>query len=379
MRNSNDPPHRRKVQANWPRTVLLAGLVLLMMGCAGETPTRPGARTPPSLLVLNSTGQTLAAFSIGEGLEVAGAPIDLGPAFDGQMVDASGHLAVSTVSSFGGSLIVLADTRSGDVTSIPFPQPEGSRANPSAASFDDGGTVWVGGRGSDALYRLEPGERVAERVTGGIGTFVERVVPAGDLLYAVDANIDDDGLTYRPLGPGRVVVLLRDGTIMDEIAFPEGVVNAFDAVEAGDDLIVLATGSFDETFAAKGDGHLVAVRLADRTVREAIPLQANGLSMELGADGDVYVATTSDFVATEILRYDPVTGRFVNGPGNGVNVRDLRGDPVNCWVATALADGRVLCATFAFAEAGTLYLTEPDGTFLDAIPSGFGSTDLLVR
>ncbi len=289
----------RPLSPAWPHARALgACLAVVCLGCATESPTGPGGRAGVDVLVLNSTGQTLAPFAVAEGLTSGASSLDLGPSFDGQSVDVAGDLAVSTVSSFGGSLIVLADLSAETVTNVEFLEPEARRVNPSAPAFDDDGTVWVGGRGSDAVYRLSPESDLAEEIAAGVGTFVERVLPVGDLLYVVDANLDDDGLTYRPLGPGRLVVLSRDGATVDEIVFPQSVVNAFDAVRAGDDLIVLATGSFDESLLPAGDGHLVVVDLAGRSVRQVLPLGANGLTLELGGDGDVYVTTTLDNTST---------------------------------------------------------------------------------
>lgn len=361
------------------RLLLVVGLIGGLAACSEDDPAGPGAPPPADLLVLNSTGQTLASIDVGSALGGAGSEIDLGPAFDGQAGEISGDLAASSVSDFGGSLIVLADLTSGVVTNVPFPDPDGADTNPSAPAFDDDGTLWVAGRGSDALYRLDPGATAPVRVAGDLGTWVERVRPVGGLLYAIDANLDDVGFTFAPLGPGRVVVLTRDGTVVDEIALPEGVVNAYDAVVAGDDLIVLATGSFGADFAPNGDGNLVIVDLSDRSVRDVLPLQANGIWLELGADGLLYVTTTLDYLTTEVVRYDPAGGAFTDGPGSGVAVVDEAGEPVPCRVATALADGRVLCATFSFAEAGRLVLAEPDGAFIDEVPSGFGTTDLQLR
>jgi hypothetical protein len=358
---------------------LVLGLTAALGACSDESPVGPGTPDPARLLVLNSTGQTLAPFAVEGDLATAGTTIDLGPAFDGQALAVHGNQAAAAVSSFGGSLVVRIDLASGRVTNVPFPEPEGADTNPSAPSFDDEGVLWVAGRGSDALYRLDPAATAPVRVADGLGSWIERVLPVGDLLYAMDANIDDIGFTFAPLGPGRVVVLRRDGSVADEISLPDGVVNAFDAVVSGDLLVVLATGSFGEDFAPRQDGNLVVVRLSDRSIRDVLPLQANGIGIELGADGKVYVTTTRDYNRTEVVRYDPSSGTFTDGPGSGVEVTDESGAPVACWVATALADGRVLCATFSTAEAGRLVMTDVAGVFVDEVSSGFGTTDLTLR
>ncbi len=359
------------------------GLLLLcgvLAACADDAPSGPGEPADEGVFVLNSTGQTLAAFSVGETLRSAGTQIDLGSGFDGDAFDHSAAFAVTTVSSFGGSRVLFVDLDSGDILTSLFPDPEADLANPSAPSFDGGGTVWVGGRDSDAIYRVDPGDPVVQRIADGVGTFIERVVPVGQLLYAVDANIDDDGGTYQPLGPGRIVVLSRTGLRQEVIDLPGGALNPTDALEVDGKLIVLAAGTFDPgTFQPLNDGVLAIVDIDDRTVDATVALVANGVSLELGADGFVYVTATSDFSEILVLRFDPTTSSFDRGPDDPIDVTGAAGERVECWSATAVRDGRILCSTFSFAEAGRLVLTDENGAFIDEVPSGFGSTDLGLR
>lgn len=359
------------------------GLLLLcgvLAACADDAPSGPGEPADEGVFVLNSTGQTLAAFSVGETLRSAGTPIDLGAGFDGDAFDHSAAFAVTTVSSFGGSRVLFVDLDSGDILTSLFPDPEADLANPSAPSFDGGGTVWVGGRDSDAIYRVDPGDPVVQRIADGVGTFIERVVPVGQLLYAVDANIDDDGGTYQPLGPGRIVVLSRTGLPLEVIDLPGDALNPTDALEVNGKLIVLAAGTFDPgTFQPLNDGVLAIVDIDDRTVDATVALIANGVSLELGADGFVYVTATSDFSEIHVLRFDPTTSSFDRGPDDPIDVTGAAGERVECWSATAVRDGRILCSTFSFAEAGRLVLTDANGAFIDEVPSGFGSTDLGLR
>ena len=361
------------------RLLALMTAVASISGCS-DSGTEPSPPTAVDLLVLNSTGQTLAAFAVSSSLAAAGAPTDLGAGFDGSSLDVSPAFAVSTVSSFGGSRVVFVDLEAGGVTTATFPAPEAAEANPSAATFDPSGTVWVGGRGSDAVYRVRPGDPVAERVAGDVGRFIERVVPAGDRLYVVDANIDDDGGTYAPLGPGRVVVLSRSGAQERVIDLPAGAVNPTDALALGGRLYVMAAGSFDPgTFLPAGDGSLVVIDLESGAIVSALPLEANGVELELGADGSLYLTVTGDFVTLDLLRFDPARGAFERGPGDPIVVRGDDALRVDCWVATALADGRIACVTFSFAEAGRLVLTGPEGGFIAEMASGFGSTDVSLR
>lgn len=366
-------------------TLFALGLGLVAGACddgpGNPLPIGPGSGAEQGVLVLNSSGQTIARFAVGDSIRSDGAPIDLGGAFDGVSVGATATHAVTTVSEFGGSRILFADLESGAVTATEFPEPEAEAANPSRAAFDAAGAAWVAGRRSDAIYTAVPGEVTATRVASDVGPFVEAVLPSGDELLAIDANVDDDGGTYAPLGPSRVFVL--DGTtggVIDTIALPAAALNAIDAVLADGRLVVLLGGTLDPlTFAPTGDGGLVVVDVATRTAGPFQPLAANGVAIEAGADGLVYVTSTNDFVETDLVSFDPSAGSFVAGPGAPLDPRTPGGARIQCWAATALEDGRLLCVTFRVAESGRLYLLEPSGAGLDQQSSGFGSTDLLLR
>ncbi|MFQ5746670.1 MAG: hypothetical protein ACE5HF_05570 [Gemmatimonadota bacterium] len=351
------------------------------LACSDSSPTGP----PPvpsaiELVAVNSTGQTLSFFTLTDTLAPAAAALDLGASFDGVSADVSGDLAATSVSSFGGSRVLAVDLSRRSIRTILFPAPEADLANPGKATLEENGTIWVGGRASDAVYRIDPGAVEATRVASSVGTFVERILPVGAELFVVDANIDDDGLTFQPLGPARVVVLSRAGAPAALIALPTGSVNAQDAVLAGGRIVVLAAGSFDPTtFAPNDDGTLVLLDPGARAVVATLGLGANGLAVKAGEDGLVYVTTTSDFAMTSVLRVDPVGGRFVDGPATPLDLRDASGAAVNCWVATATSDGRLLCATFRTDRSGDLLLFSAGGAFLSSVPSGFGTTDIAFR
>lgn len=371
-----------------PAPLRLAPLGLLawaLVACDGDgppSPIEPEPDEPVEVMVLNSTGQTLARFEVGEVIDPLEQPIDLGAGFDGSFVDATETHAVTTVSSFGGSRVLFADLGSGLVTAAGFPDPEGADANPSRAVFDAAGAAWFAGRGSDAIYTAVPGDVTATRVTSDVGTFVEAVLPVGEDLVAIDAFIDDDGGSFAPLGPSRVFILDEIGAVVDEVALPDEARNALGGVvvDGAGLVVVLLGGTFDPaTFAPNDDGGLVVVDVEDRDAGPFVPFDANGVAIEAGADGLVYVTTTTDFVDTDVLSFDPVAGSFVAGPAAPIGVADDAGADVECWTATALEDGRLLCVTFDVVEQGRLLLLDDEGSALDEVASGFGSTDLLLR
>ncbi len=363
----------------------LVSITLLTLLACSDDPvspvTGPGeTAVPDGLLVLNSTGQTLAAFEVGETLVSVGVEIDLGAGFDGVSIDAAADHAVTTVSSFGGSRVLFADLTTGVVQTTEFPAPEGLDANPSRPTFDEDGSIaYMAGRGSNTVYAASPGAAVATRMAADVGSFVERVIPIGSRLFALDANIDDDGGTFAPLGPSRIFVI-EAGAITDTINLPPTALNAIDMVRVGDRMVVLLGGTFDPaTFAPNGDGGLVTISLSDFSLGLVHDLEANGVSIESGADGLVYVTGTSDFIRLDAMNFDAAADDFISGPSAPLDIRDASGARVDCWAVTALADGRHVCVTFSFASAGRLILLDSLGEPAGEIPSGFGSTDILVR
>ncbi len=360
----------------------LASLFIMpLLACASD-PVGPNDNPGPEpedavqLLVLNSTGQTLAAFDVGESVTASAAlPVtDFGPGFDGVTMDASEAHAVTTVSSFGGSRVLFANLTSGAVQTTLFPAPEGIDANPSRPTFDAGGTIaYVAGRGSNTLYAVGPGDAEASRIVTGVGSFVERLVPVGRELFALDAHLDDDGGTFAPLGPGRIFVV-EAGSITGMIDLPPGALNPIDMVRVEGRLLVLVGGTFDPvTFAPNGDGGIVTIDIASRSAGSVMALGGNGVAIEAGADGLAYATSTTDFVTLDSHVMDP------GGAPAPLDVRDQTGARVDCWALTGLEDGRRICVTFSFASAGRLLLLDGAGSAIAEHPSGFGSTDVLIR
>lgn len=368
-----------------PRAVILGlvALVIVSLSGCGNDPVGPGAEPGPGpgtvieLLVLNSTGQTLAGFTLSETLATDGPAIDLGAGFDGVSLSATPTRAATTVSAFGGSRVLFADLTTGAVQTTSFPAPEANAADPSRPTFDDAGTVvFVAGRGSDAIYAASPGDAVASRVATNVGTFVERVVPVGNELFALDAHLDDDGGTFAPLGPGRIFVL-EAGTVSATIDLPPEAMSPIDMVRVGNRLLVLMGGTFDPvTFAPNGDGGLVSVDITARSAGPFVPLGGNGVAIEAGADGLVYVTSTTDFLTLDARVLNPAAG---TGGSLPLAMRDAAGTKVDCWAVSALDDGRRVCITFDFASPGRLLVFDSDGEAVSEVPSGFGSTDLLLR
>ncbi len=285
-------------------------------------------------------------------------------------------MAVTTESTFGGDRVLAVDLLEGTVVPIGF---EVENVNPSKPfAVDSRSSAFVGGRGTNSLYEvpLAPPGATPILFASDVGEFVEKVVVTNGRVFAVDSNIDDAGGTFEPLGNSRVAVYGFDGALV-QVLDTRGL-QASDAVLSAGKIVVLNAGSLSPTFEPERNGSLVVIDPAGLTVSGPFPLEGNGVSLEDGADGRVYVTVTSDFVDIRLLAYDASSEAFVNGPANPIATRDGAGAGVPCWVATALSDGRLVCAPFSFEQAGQLYLMASDGSFVATTTGGFGTTDLEI-
>ncbi|MFQ5688953.1 MAG: hypothetical protein ACE5HQ_01610 [Gemmatimonadota bacterium] len=365
------------------RTLIAGTSLAALAGCGTSAGVNPPPRTDfGSVFVLNSVGKTIGRFSVGEGLSVAAPDIVLPENFDGDAIDVFSPLFVTTISSFGGSQLIFGSLENGSQLQVAF-QGAGTAVNPGKAtlSVNVAGEVnaWVAGRGTNQVFRATPNQAVASLVSQDVGEFVERVLPGGNVLVLVDANLDDEGGTFQPLGDARVIVInVTSGLQVAAFSLP-GSVNARDAIFTEDRLTVMASGGFDANFMPVGNGTLVQTRPSASAVVETLPLGGNGLSLEAGKNGRVYVTTTLDFQSIQVLMFNPSTGDWVRGPDNPIQPVDVNGADIACWVATAMADGRLLCATFSTAAPGRLYLLDSNGAEISSITSGFGSTDIALR
>ncbi len=330
---------------------------------------------------LNSIGQTIRTFEIGEGISPLGLAVDLGGLFDGVSMDVAFPLAVTSESSFGGDRAIVADLESGGRTPVAFLEPQGDPVNPSKPFVLQGmSEAIVGGRGTKSIYRfsLDPPGTSAIVLARDAGEFVEKVVVTNGRVFAIDSNIDDAGGTFEPLGNSLVAVFDLEGGAVATLVLPG--FQATDAVLSGGKLVVLNAGTLTPTFEPEGNGTLAVVDpVPPFQVSGPFPLGGNGVSLEDGADGRVYVTVTNDFAGPiRTLSFDVGANGFVRGPEDPIPTRDDAGADISCWVATSLADGRLLCATFRTDQAGTIYLLNADGSFISSTAGGFGTSDLEI-
>lgn len=370
-----------------------ATLALFVVGCNSDANGPNGGNGPPEradVMVLNSVSRTIHQFTIeGDALAQFGTAISLPANFDGDAIDVSEDLFVSTISAFGGSQVVWGSLMSGATVVTGFPT--GADANPGRPTLvvDIEGALGalVPARGENAVYIAFPSQPNATIVAGDVGEFVVRAIPFarafGQLLISVDANLDDEGGTFQPLGPPRLeYTRFTTGAFFDEFDIP-GAVNATDIAFFGNDIGLLASGSFaGPDLDPAGDGNLVLINADARGVDTLFPLNGNGLSIEGGRDGLTYVTRTrgAGTFETDVLSFSFSTGDWTRGPDNPIRPKDADGSELtSCWAASALVDGRILCITSDFVAPGRIVLMESNGDFLDDAPVGVGAVDLHVR
>lgn len=368
--------------------LLTATLALFVVGCNSDAngPNGGNGTSRSDVIVLNSVSRTILQFTIeGDALAPFGTAISLPANFDGNAMDVSQDLFVSTISSFGGSQVVWGSLSTGANVVTGFPS--GAEANPGRPTLvlDIAGALGalVPARGDNAVYIAFPSQPNATLLAGEVGEFVERALPFGELLISVDANLDDEGGTFQPLGPPRLEYsLFITGAFFDEFDIT-GAVNATDIAFFGDDIGLLAGGSFaGPDFDPAGDGNLVLINADARAVDTTFPLNGNGLAIEGGRDGLAYVTRTrgAGTFESDVLSFSFSTGDWARGPDSPIRPKDADGSEItNCWATTALVDGRLLCIIFDGVAPGRIVLMGPNGDFLDDAPVGVGAVDLHVR
>lgn len=371
--------------------IRIGALAALLAGCGGSNgtgPDGPGVVTPSQseFAVLNSISGTLQQFNRIDGQIVPfGRDIQLGAGFRGRTADFIQDLWVTAWDAAEGSKIVFGSFSTGEQTTAVFPNNAIVDPGKPTVVFDAGGTVGalVPARALDAVYVAFPGTPRAQIAAEAVGTFVQRVIPAGQYLVSVDANLDDEEGGREPLGPPRIVLHdFINGSYFDELRLPQGTVGVTEAIVLEDNMLLLAGGGVDPlTSAPLGDGNLVEIDMSARSVQDVNTLGGNGISMEAGRDGLVYIVRTKgvDATETDVLAFSFAVRTWMKGPENPIQPRDRDGSNLNCRVAAAFLDGQILCATYVAAGQGRLVLLSAEGEFIDEAPIGAGTTDILLR
>ena len=371
--------------------IQVGALAVFLAGCGdsnGTGPDGPDVVSPEQseFAVLNSISGTLQQFNRIDGEIVPfGRDIQLGADFKGEAADFIQDLWVTAWDTPEGSKILFGSFSTAEQTMAVFPNNAIADPGKPTVIFDAGGTVGalIPARALDAVYVTFPGTPMAQVAVEGVGTFVERVIPAGQFLVSVDGNLDDEDGGREPLGPPRIVLHeFISGSYFDELRLPESTVGVTEAIVLEDKMLLLAGGGVDPlTSAPLGDGNLVEIDMTARAVQDVNSLGGNGISMEAGRDGLVYIVRTKgvDATETDVLTFSFAVRAWVNGPENPIQPRDRDGSNLNCRVAAAFLGGQLLCATYVTAGQGRLVLLSATGEFIDEAPIGAGTTDILLR
>lgn len=368
---------------------LTAGLALWTAACNSDSngPNGPPPAGGADIVVLNRTSRSVQAFTTdGQTIASAGSAVTLPTNYDGDALDVSLDLFVTTSSAAGGQ-VIWGSLDTGEMVTTGFPG--AGVADPARPTLvvDVGGNVaaLVPARARNAVYIAFPGQADAGLVASDVGEYVQRALPFGDLVISVDANLDDTGGTLDPLGPTRLQYShFLTGTPFDELDLT-GAVGDTDISFLGQDLAVLTAGTLDASMLPDGNGMLVFVNALGRGIEDTFALEGNGLRIEGGRDGLAYITRTrgAGTFDSDVLSFSFSTGNWVRGPGNPIQPKDSDGSDLDtCRAASALTSGRLVCATLdpAAPDApGRLVLMQADGTFIADVSIGAGASDIAIR
>ena len=375
-------PHRRMFSL-----VARSALALLAIGCGADStaPSLPGAGT---LLVLNTYGETGVTVVSDTGFEYRTRFIPFGAAFDGSTFTVRGDTAISASSRFGGDLLSIADVEQRTVLTVQLP----AASNPAGAIFLDAGLRGAGQarfavalRDSNAvaLVTLTPSGPLVQ-LARNAGQCPYDVAIAAGSLWSIDANEDCRG-SYASLGPVRAIRLPLDGAARDTVALGNSVRGAARVFVLGDRMLILASGDYADT-----PGSVTGVDARTRTVvgTRMLPAGIYGTTMQLGADGNLYV-TASGFdpeYSPRVYSIDPQTLEFRGDRAAGKSYLDLRsalGAEVRCDAATADADGVLFCVTNASVTSSLIVFPRPGPTIagppIRAAATGSIASDIVLR
>ena len=366
--------------------------VLAITAAACNESTAPDGNGPSvtpdrsEIAVLNSISGTLQQFNRIDGRLVPfGRDSQLGAGFNGETADFIRDLWVTTSESPGGSQIIFGAFSTGEQTIARFPGNAAVDPAKPTVVADASGTLgaFVPARAEDAIYIAFPGSPLARLVIEEVGTYPERAVSAGVFVVSLDGNLDDEAGSLQPHGPPRMVMHeFISGSYFDALEMPEGTVGATEALALEENLLFLAGGGFDSVTAAPaGNGRLIQLDMASRDVQGVHDLGGNGMSMEPGRNGLVYMVRTKGpaTAETDIIAFNFSTRAWDRGPSNPIQPRDRDGSDLSCRVATAFLDSQLLCVTYETATPGRLILLDEDGAFLADVPVGAGASDILLR
>lgn len=366
------------------------GVLVAAAACGdsgGTGPDGPDVVTPDrsDVAILNSISGTLQQFNrIDDRLVPFGRDIQFGADFRGHTADFIQDLWVTAWDTPTGTKVLFGSFTTEEQTMATFPGNAIVDPGKPTVVFDAGATVGalIPARALDALYVAFPGTPLAQVAVEQVGTFVQRAIPAGQFIVSVDGNLDDEQ-GGAPLGPPRVAFhYFINGSYFDQLLLPDGTAGATEAIVLEHRMALLASGGVDSlTSAPLGDGHLLEIDMSARRVQDVNPLGGQGVSMEAGRDGRLYIVRTkgSGSTETDVLRYSFAIHDFERGPENPIQPRDRDGSNLSCRVAAGFLDGEMLCATYEAAGQGRLILLSAEGEFIDDVPIGAGATDIMLR
>ncbi|MCG8469247.1 MAG: hypothetical protein MJB57_13740, partial [Gemmatimonadetes bacterium] len=180
-----------------------------LAGCneSASGPDDGGTPTQADIIVLNSLSRTLQQFNFAaddDRIVSFGTDKQLGANYDGVTFDFIADLYVTTTSAFGGSQILFGNLAGDELLTTTFPGSFPTLADAGKPTVvitsGDVAAAIVPARARNSVYIAFPGTAEAELLASDVGEFVERVIPAGDFLVSIDANLDDAGGTFAPLG-----------------------------------------------------------------------------------------------------------------------------------------------------------------------------------
>jgi len=284
------------------RISLVLSIILLALSAACADTNAPAPEPTESLLVVNSTANTLSIVPVDN--PAAAVQVPLGGTTPTPVgVSALGRTALVPL-GLDNAVAVVDLIQATVVRTIPLPENSGA----TGSAIVDDSIAFVANPNLGSVSRVNYQEGVTTEKL--VGVYPDGVIYARGRIFVLNANLDS---TFSPAGPSSVEVLDPTTLIrLDSIPLTGPGNAGFGALGSDGLLYIMNTGSFFQ-----GEGRLSIVdpvALTEMASFSGFGTGPGNVAMDGGSK--LYVSSFSE----GLMEFDTETNQVLHGAGNGVPI-----------------------------------------------------------